>query len=115
MKNKNNQYFLYMLECSNGHIYTGQTTDFKRRWLQHQQGHANCKYTRSFPPKQVLLCIQFECTLSDILKLEHAIKQLPKLKKLILVENKAALQPLIQSLGLTMVQIAYYNYHGFSI
>jgi predicted GIY-YIG superfamily endonuclease len=96
-----------MLKCSNGHIYTGQTDNFERRWLQHQQGHASSKYTRSFPAKKILLCIQFECGLSDILKLEYSIKQLSTVKKLKLIENKNLLMELIQSLGIIIQQIDY--------
>lgn len=89
-----------MLECSNGHIYTGQTTDFARRWLQHQQGSAKCKYTRSFPPRRVLLCLQFECSVSDILKLEYAVKQLSKPKKVLLIKQPKTVKSLINLLGL---------------
>lgn len=103
---RNKKYYLYMLECSNGHIYTGQTTDFARRWLQHQQGSAKCKYTRSFPPQRVLLCLQFECSVSDILKLEYAIKQLPKSKKLLLIKHPNAVQQLIDLLDLRMIPTA---------
>lgn len=94
-----------MLECSNGHIYTGQTIDFDRRWQQHQQGHVSCKYTRSFPPKRILLCLQFSCNLSDILKLEYAIKCLPKVKKLLLIEDNNRLLQWIESLALSVTQI----------
>lgn len=102
MITNNTTYYIYMLECSNGHIYTGQTTNFDKRWQQHLQGHSSCKYTRSFPPKRVLLCMQFSCNLSDILKLEYAIKRLPKIKKLALIADNEQIQPLIKHLGLSI-------------
>ncbi len=31
-------YFVYMLECSDGSLYTGITTDVKRRFQEHKAG-----------------------------------------------------------------------------
>lgn len=76
-----NKYYLYILECSNGGYYTGYTNDINRRYQEHQQGSAKCKYTRSFPPRRIAALWEFDCTLSEILKLESAIKRLSKQKK----------------------------------
>lgn len=74
-------YFVYLLECSNGSYYTGYTTDMERRYQEHLRGSAKCKYTRSFPPRRIAACWQIEADLSHILKIEAAIKRLPKLAK----------------------------------
>ncbi len=52
------QWYLYLLECTGGSIYTGITTDVARRFAQHQAGKG-AKYTRSRMPLRVLGQISF--------------------------------------------------------
>lgn len=78
------QYYVYILECCNGAYYAGYTTDMPRRWSEHQQGLAKCKYTRSFPPKKLAACWQIEADLSTVLKIEAYIKRRNKPNKLAL-------------------------------
>jgi putative endonuclease len=80
-------YTVYILECSNGAYYTGYTTDLERRFQEHLQGTAKCKYTRSFPPVKVAASWEMGEDLSAALKLEKAIKALPKHKKLKLMQQ----------------------------
>ena len=88
-------YFIYILTCSNGAYYTGYTTDIKRRYQEHQQGSSKCKFTRSFPPKELSACWQIQCDLSSILKIERIIKKLSKLEKKQLVDNQSMLTDLV--------------------
>lgn len=74
-------YFIYILECSNGAYYTGYTTDMERRYQEHQEGTAKCKYTRSFPPVRIAACWEIECDLSEALKIERRIKALSRKEK----------------------------------
>jgi putative endonuclease len=46
-------WFVYLLECRNGKIYTGTTTDVIRRFDEHLKG-TGAKFTRSNPPVQIL-------------------------------------------------------------
>ena len=39
-------YFLYILECADGSLYTGITTDLARRFAEHQDGIGS-RYTRA--------------------------------------------------------------------
>ena len=39
-------YFVYIIECKDGSLYTGITTDMERRFAEHQQGEGG-HYTRS--------------------------------------------------------------------
>lgn len=82
-------YYIYILECINGHYYTGYTTDIKRRYHEHQQGSAKCKYTRSFPPRKIAACWKMETSLSEVLKIEREIKALSKREKKALIEGQA--------------------------
>jgi putative endonuclease len=46
-------WFVYLLECQNGKIYTGITTDVQRRFHEHLKG-TGAKFTRANPPVQIL-------------------------------------------------------------
>ena len=74
------QYFVYILECSNNSFYTGYTTDLERRYEEHCEGSAKCKFTRSFPPKKLAASWVLN-DLSTALKVEMKIKSLSKHKK----------------------------------
>ena len=39
-------YFVYLIKCKDGTIYTGITTDVKRRFVEHKEGKGG-HYTRS--------------------------------------------------------------------
>ena len=83
LKNKssaqNPNWFLYILKCSDGTLYTGITNDISRRISQHNNGSAS-RYTRSRRPVQ---CLYYEpChSRSHALKRELAVKSLPKKEK----------------------------------
>ena len=49
-------------------------------------GTAKCRYTRSFPPKKLVLILKFD-NKSDALKKEAEIKKLSKIEKIKLVSN----------------------------
>jgi putative endonuclease len=74
------QFWVYILKCDNGHYYTGFTTDLARRYQEHVTGKAKCKYTRSFKPVSLEKAWPFR-TKADALRIERAIKKLPKAVK----------------------------------
>lgn len=80
------QYTVYILECTNGGYYTGYTTDLARRYKEHQQGNAKCKYTRSYPPIRIAASWVVGDNLSDALKMEAKIKRLTRQQKHALIE-----------------------------
>lgn len=45
-------YFVYILQCANGTLYTGITTDIERRFKQHRAGKGS-KYTAAFKAKKI--------------------------------------------------------------
>tara|TARA_B100000508_G_scaffold108658_1_gene86766 strand:- start:60 stop:338 length:279 start_codon:yes stop_codon:yes gene_type:complete len=83
-----------MLECSNNSFYIGYTTDIKRRYQEHCEGSAKCKYTRSFPPQKLAACWAFDIDLGEILSLEKRLKQLTRVEKESLVEQPNSLKAL---------------------
>lgn len=73
-------YTLYLLRCSDGTLYTGITSDLKRRLHEHNTSDKGAKYTKSRRPCALVYCEQLESK-SAALKREIAIKKLPKAKK----------------------------------
>jgi len=72
-------WFLYMVRCKDGALYTGITTDMDRRFIMHQSGKG-AKYLRGKAP----LTLVFQQKIgshSAALKAEVAIKQLSKADK----------------------------------
>ena len=78
-------WYLYMLRCGDGTLYTGITTDVERRLEAHRAGKG-AKYTRGRGPLEL---VYSECcaTHSDALKRELEIKALPRAEKEKLLEK----------------------------
>ena len=78
------QWYVYIVECADGSLYTGITTDVERRILEHNFSFKSAKYTRSRRP--VRLRWSKEVTgRSEASKEEYRIKKLPRKKKLELI------------------------------
>ena len=79
-------WYVYMLRCRDGSLYTGYTDDVSRRLSVHNSGNG-AKYTRSRLP--VTLVYQEELPdKSAALKREAAIKRLHKPEKEALITQK---------------------------
>ena len=78
------QWYLYILRCGDGSLYTGITTDIDRRMEEHRSGKG-AKYTRGRGPL-TLVYTETAASKSEALKREHAIKQLSRGEKLALIE-----------------------------
>jgi len=72
-------WFLYLLECRDGSIYTGIAVDVQARFLRHASGKG-ARYTRSRPPRRVLAVVAYPDR-SSALRAEHAMKRLSALDK----------------------------------
>ena len=77
---------VYIIECCNGHFYTGYTTDLDRRYREHQRGTKKCRYTRAFPPKRIAAYWYFD-TRSDALSAESIIKKKNRDEKIKLIHT----------------------------
>jgi len=77
-------YWVYILHCENNSYYTGYTTNLARRYQEHLNGTAKCKYTRSFKPLKIAQTWQFT-EKSRAMKMEKLIKQLSKKDKELLI------------------------------
>ena len=79
-------YFVYILECCDGSLYTGITTDIPKRLDEHNNSLKGAKYTKARRPVK-LLYSETSINRSTASKREYEIKKLSRLKKLQLVEN----------------------------
>lgn len=72
-------WLVYLLECADGTLYCGVTTDLERRLAAHNAG-TGAKYTRARRPVRAVAA----CPCADksaALRLELAIKKLPRNRK----------------------------------
>ncbi|MGZ9896799.1 GIY-YIG nuclease family protein [Shewanella gaetbuli] len=80
-------WYLYMIKCANGHLYTGITTDVTRRFAEHQSSGAKAaKYLKGKGPLTLVYQETLICR-SSATKRELAVKKMPRHKKLQLIEN----------------------------
>lgn len=79
----NTLWFVYILRCSDGTLYTGITKDIDRRFEQHNKGTAS-KYTRSRLPVK-LVYQESQPNQSLALKREAAIKEMTRKQKLAMI------------------------------
>ena len=78
------QYFVYILQSSNGKYYTGYTTDLKRRMEQHRAGRGS-KFIRGFGFGELLYYEKFR-TKSKAMRREAEIKRWNRAEKKRLIE-----------------------------
>ncbi|QLG89955.1 GIY-YIG nuclease family protein [Chitinibacter bivalviorum] len=99
-------WFVYILQCRDGSLYTGVAVDVAKRFAAHQAGKG-AKYTRAHPPDSIALILP--CANRSVAqKIEYAIKQLSTAEKRALLDGKnAALMPrfTIDSMGMWMEAI----------
>ncbi len=74
-----NTWYLYILECKDGSLYTGITNDLERRIEMHGKGKG-AKFTRSRLPLRVVHTEECE-NRSDALRKESAIKGMRRIQK----------------------------------
>jgi len=78
-------WFLYLIRCKDGSLYTGITTDVARRFAEHQSGKG-AKYLRGKAP--LTLALQQKIgSRSAALKAEAAIKKLSNVDKEIIISK----------------------------
>jgi putative endonuclease len=73
-------YFVYLIECVDGSIYTGIATDVKRRFEEHKKG-IGARYTRAHRVKRIVHSEQHPSR-SAALKREAQIKRFSREQKL---------------------------------
>lgn len=72
-------WFVYLLECRDGSLYTGIATDVERRYAEHCAG-TGARYTRAHPPLRVLGKTA-HADRASASRAEYAIKRLTPARK----------------------------------
>lgn len=79
-------YFVYILKCADGSLYTGITNNLEKRIHIHNNGKAGARYTKSRRPV-VLEYFEKKRNKSFALKREFEIKNMKRVEKLKLFSN----------------------------
>ena len=79
-------YYLYILKCADKTLYTGITTDLKRRVVENNDSKLGAKYTSSRRPVKIVYSRKFK-NRSSASKEEARIKKLKRGKKLDLIKK----------------------------
>ena len=83
-------YYVYMLRCEGGELYTGITTDPKRRFSEHDSGRKGAKYTKAHRPV-AFVGIWEAGDRSSASRLEWKLKQLSRAEKERIASGETAL------------------------
>jgi len=75
--------YTYIIECSDGKLYTGWTNCIERRLSEHNSGRG-ARFTRGRSPVK-LRYLEISKTKSDAMKREAAIKKLTHVQKMQLI------------------------------
>lgn len=78
--------YTYIVECSDGTLYTGWTNNLEKRLEAHNAGKG-AKYTKTRRPVKLVYQEQFE-TKEEAMSREYHIKQLSRKGKMKLMKEK---------------------------
>ena len=90
-------WYLYLIRCHDGKLYTGITTNVARRFAEHQ-GNSGARYLRGRGP----LVLVFQKKLGSrslALGVESKVKKLSKARKEELIRTKKYIEVIIKQVG----------------
>lgn len=80
-------WWLYVIQCGDGSLYTGVSTDVQRRYAEHQQqGPKTARYLRGRAPLQLVFSVEVGGR-GQALQLEYRVKQLSRVEKMQMITN----------------------------
>lgn len=79
-------WFLYVLECSDGSLYTGVTTNIQRRLNEHNTSDRGAKYTKTRRPVKLVWHKEYP-TRSEAQSEEYRFKKLTRKNKLKIINQ----------------------------
>lgn len=80
-------YYIYILRCADGTLYTGSTNDLEKRVHTHNTSKTAAKYTRSRRPVKLVYFEKLK-TKNKALKREWEIKKMEREEKLDLITKE---------------------------
>lgn len=89
-------WYVYIIQCGDQSLYTGIAKDVKRRFDEHQsQGRLCARYLRGRLPLELVYTVEVADRVAA-LQLEYRIKQLPRLKKIQLINGELLMEAVAQ-------------------
>lgn len=89
-------WFVYVVRCGDGTLYTGIAKDVSRRLAEHEGSTGRgAKYLRGRQPLELLLAREAGSR-DAALRVEHRVKRLPRARKEELVRDAAVLDGMVQ-------------------
>ena len=88
-------WYVYIVRCRDGSLYTGIATDVERRIADHLS-NKGAKYLRGRGPLKLVFKKQVGGK-GRALEVEHKVKRLPRLKKQALIKTGAGIEALLGS------------------
>ena len=79
-------WYLYILKCGDGTLYTGITNDLEKRLEAHRSGKG-AKYTRGRGPLELMYRESCDSH-GEALRREHSVKRLSREQKLALISRE---------------------------
>ena len=86
MESKQIEWWVYLVSCSDGSLYTGITTNVERRISEHNTSKKGAKYTRNKRPVR-LVYSEVQSDRSTASKREYFIKKLSREEKIKLIKK----------------------------
>ena len=88
-------WYVYIIRCGDGTLYTGITTDLDRRLAEHQEGGPKAsRYLRGRSPLQLMLKLH-AFDRATALKLERRIKRLSRAQKEALIQHPETMHKIV--------------------
>jgi len=87
LKQDNNEWYVYIILCSDESLYTGISTDVDRRFIEHNS-QKGAKYFRARSPKEIVY-VESGHSRSTASQQEAAIKKLDRHEKLALINSSS--------------------------
>ena len=79
-------WFLYVVRCCDGTLYTGVTTDLNRRVNEHNTSKRGAKYTKTRRPVNLIWSNKYN-NRSEAQSAEYSFKKLSRKEKLDIIKN----------------------------
>ncbi len=83
-RNESLRYFVYIVRCADGTLYTGWTTNLTKRMAAHNWTEKGAKYTKARRPVTLVYAERL-ANKQEAMRREYQIKQLSRREKLLLI------------------------------
>lgn len=81
-------WYVYILRCADDTLYTGVTTDLRRRFYEHNSPHGGARYTRSRQPVRMVYA-EAASNRSEACRREYQLKRFSRASKEALIAGSS--------------------------